>query len=379
MDSMDSGQQGGPDTGHPTLQHAAGQAADAMLTAALRAMLTLVEQNPATTWKEQRRMDAAQLTASQQIRPRLLITGANGMIGHALLAAAAARGMEAVPLQRAARKSAGQTVATPGTVIWEPGAAHPFADLELLEGFDAVVHLAGANISGRRWTPAYKKEILNSRTQPTGVLALTLARLRRPPKVLLTASATGFYGSRGEEILTEESGPGTGFLAEVCQAWESAAAPAASSGMRVVHLRFGVVLTPFGGALKQMLPVFRAGIGGKLGSGKMWQSWITLTDLLAAVLHAAEQDGLSGPVNVVAPQPVRNEEFTRALAAAVRRPALLPVPRLALRLAFGEVADEALLASCRALPDKLEKSGFQFRHPEIGQALQGMLQPGSVS
>ncbi len=322
-------------------------------------------------------MDEPQKKASVQSesRFRLLITGANGMIGHALRAAAAARGMDAVPLQRAARKDGtGQAPATPDTILWEPGATHPFADLELLEGFDAVVHLAGANISGRRWTSAYKKEILNSRTQPTGVLALTLARLRRPPKVLLTASATGFYGSRGDEILTEESGPGTGFLAEVCQAWEAAVAPATSSGMRVAHLRFGVVLTPFGGALKQMLPVFRAGIGGKLGSGRMWQSWIGLSDLLAAVLHAAEHEALSGPINVVAPQPVRNDEFTRALASAVHRPAFLPVPRLALRVAFGEVADEALLASCRAIPKKLQESGFQFRQPEIGEALKGMLQ-----
>ncbi len=356
--------------GHPTSKHRG------MPAPPLRALLRFAGQDSSLSMEGTERMDDLQATALPQDRPRLrmLVSGANGMIGHALIAAAAASGVDAVPLQRAAKKNSnGQTPALPDTVIWEPGAAHPFADLELLEGFDAVVHLAGANISGRRWTPAYKKEILDSRTQPTGVLALTLARLQRPPKVLLTASATGFYGSRGEEVLTEESGPGRGFLAEVCQAWEAAAAPAASSGMRLAHLRFGVVLTPFGGALKQMLPVFRAGAGGKLSSGRMWQSWIGLSDLLAAVLHAARHESLSGPVNVVAPEPVRNEEFTRALAAALHRPALFPVPRLALRLAFGGIADEALLASCRAVPHKLQQSGFRFLHPEIGEAFKSML------
>ena len=309
---------------------------------------------------------------------RVMITGANGMIGHALQAAARARGIEAVPVQRPLRDRRGgkggtQAPASPGTILWEPEAAQPFADLEQLEGFDAVVHLAGANLAARRWTPEYKKTILESRTQPTGALALALARLQRPPRMLLSASATGFYGSRGDEVLTEESAAGTGFLSEVCQAWESAASPAVAAGMRVVHLRFGVVLTPFGGALKQMLPLFRAGLGGRLGNGQAWQSWIGLEDLLGAVFHTLEHEELGGAVNVVAPEPVRNVEFTRALGAALRRPAVLPAPAFALRAALGEIADEALLASCRAMPTKLEASGFAFAEPEIGGALGKML------
>ncbi len=321
------------------------------------------------------RQSHSSMQSESKSTPRLLITGANGMIGHALRASAAARGADAVPAQRPLRdrKDAGQAPASPETILWEPEAAQPFADLEQLEGFDAVVHLAGANLAARRWTPEYKKTILESRTQPTGALALTLARLQKPPRVLVCASATGFYGSRGDEVLTEESAQGKGFLSEVCAAWENAAAPAVSAGIRVVHLRFGVVLTPFGGALKQMLPLFRAGLGGRLGSGKQWMSWVTLDDLLEAVFHTIEHEQLRGPVNVAAPEPVRNVEFTRALGAALRRPAVLPAPAFALRAAFGEMADEALLASCRAVPKTLEASGFRFAEQRMDGALNKML------
>ena len=305
---------------------------------------------------------------------RLLITGANGMIGHALRAEAVARGIEAIPIQRPLHGDGkGQAPASPDTILWEPGATHPFADLSRLEGFDAVVHLAGANLNAQRWSAAYKQTILQSRTQTTGALALALARLRNPPKVLLSASATGFYGSRGDEVLTEDAEGGTGFLSEVCKAWESATSPALAAGMRVVHLRFGVVLNPYAGALKQMLPIFKAGLGGKLGSGRQWTSWITLQDLLAAVLHAIAHEELQGPVNVVAPEPVRNTEFTKALGAALKRPAFLPAPAFALRAAFGEMADEALLASCRAIPAKLQASDFTFKTPTIREALEPML------
>lgn len=308
---------------------------------------------------------------------RILVTGANGMIGHALLAHLRAAGHEAVGVQRPvrppSRASEQPAPASPDTILWEPEAAQPFADLERLEGFDAVVHLAGANISAHRWTAEYKKKILESRTLPTGALALTLARLRQPPRVLLSASATGFYGSRGDELLTEGSSPGRGFLPEVCQAWENAAAPAVAAGIRVAHLRFGVVMTPFGGALKQMLPLFRLGLGGNLGSGQQWMSWITLRDVLEAVLHAARHDELQGPVNVVSPHPIRNAELTRALGKALQRPAILPAPGFALRLAFGQMADEALLGSCRAVPSRLEESGFHFADPEIAGALGKML------
>ncbi len=310
---------------------------------------------------------------------RILITGANGMIGHALRAAARARGHEAVPVQRPLRSGQGttQAPADPGTILWEPGDSNPFADLEQLEGFDAVVHLAGANLAAHRWTAEYKRSILESRTLTTSALALTLARLQRPPKVLLSASATGFYGSRGDEVLTEDAAPGSGFLSEVCQAWENAASPALAAGIRVVYLRFGVVLTPFGGALKQMLPLFRSGLGGRLGNGKAWLSWILLEDLLQSVFHAIDHAELSGPVNVVAPEPVTNGDFTRALASTLHRPAVLPAPAFALRAAFGQMADEALLSSCRAVPARLTASGFQFRQPRIAEALAAILpQPG---
>ncbi len=319
--------------------------------------------------------------ATQQASPgtfRCLITGANGMIGHALQAAALKRGIEAVPVQRPVRQQRGslqQPPGRPGTILWQPEAAQPFADLELLEGFDAVIHLAGANVSSRRWTPAYKKTILESRTLTTGALTLALARLRQPPKVLLSASATGFYGSRGDEVLTEDSPKGAGFLSEVCQAWENATAPAEAAGIGVAHLRFGVVLTPYGGALKTMLPLFRSGAGGRLGSGSQWMSWISLEDLLNAIFHVLTEPTLRGPVNVVAPEPVRNSDFTRALGAALHRPALLPAPAFALRAALGQMADEALLASCRAHPRKLESSGFQFTHRTAQQALDAMLKP----
>ena len=294
------------------------------------------------------------------------------MIGHALLAEAAARGHNAIPIQRPAKSSSTQA-ARAGTILWDPEAVHPFADLEMLEGMDAVVHLAGANVAAHRWTPAYKRHICESRTQPTSALALVLARLQRPPKVLVSASATGFYGTRGEEVLTEEAPSGEGFLCKVCDAWEHATAPAEAAGIRVVHARFGVVLSPFGGALKQMLPLFRMGLGGRLGNGQEWMSWIALEDLLKALFWTMEHEGLQGPVNMSSPQPVRNTEFTKALAAAVHRPAVLPAPAFALRAAFGEMANEMLLTSCRVVPAKLQESGFVFGQPEIGAALAGML------
>lgn len=319
--------------------------------------------------------------SDQKKNLRLLITGANGMIGHALRAKAAARGIEAVPVQRplSASSTAAQAPADPDTILWEPGAAQPFADLERLEGFDAVVHLAGANIAAHRWTPEYKKTIQESRTLTTGALALALARLRTPPRVLLSASATGYYGSRADEVLTEESGIGKGFLCDICREWENAAAPALSAGIRVAYLRFGVVLTPYGGALKQMLPLFRAGLGGRLGDGQAWMSWILLEDLLESIFHTIEHAELNGPINVVSPEPVRNVDFTKALGAAVHRPAVVPAPAFALRAAFGQMADEALLASCRAVPAKLQASGFQFRQPGVASALNHLLAtPGRV-
>ena len=247
------------------------------------------------------------------------------MIGHALCIRAEKLGWAPTPLLRAAQKENG-AAPSPEAILWNPGAASPFADLDQLEGFDAVVHLAGANLSAHRWTSKYKKAILDSRTQGTGVLSLALARLQRPPRVLISASAVGYYGSRGDETLTEESAPGTGFLSDVCQAWEAATQAASAAGIRVAHTRFGVVLAPHGGALKQMLPLFRAGLGGKLGNGQEWMSWITLDDLLSGIFHVIEQTELHGAINFVAPKPVRNQEFTQVLGRVLHRPTLIPAP-----------------------------------------------------
>jgi uncharacterized protein (TIGR01777 family) len=303
---------------------------------------------------------------------RILISGATGMIGHALRVRALEQGWAPTSLLRATPK---ETAAAPAqkAILWNPSAASPFTDLDQLEGFDAVVHLAGANLSAHRWTPKYKKTILDSRTQGTGVLSLALARLQRPPRVLVSASAVGYYGSRGDEILTEESAPGTGFLSDVCQAWEAATQGASAAGVRVAHTRFGVVLAPHGGALKQMLPLFRAGLGGKLGSGEEWMSWITLDDLLSGIFHVLEEPELHGAINFVAPHPVRNKEFTGVLGGVLHRPTIIPAPAFALRAAFGEMADAALLSSTRVLPEKLQASGFRFQQGDIETALKSLL------
>jgi uncharacterized protein len=302
----------------------------------------------------------------QKQGPRILISGASGLIGSTLLRAARGESAEVVRLARGFRE------AEPGVVYWnlrKPQAAvHPMA----LEGFDAVVHLCGANIA-RRWTSEYRKEIVASRVESTRVLCDALLLLRRPPRVLLCASAVGIYGDRGDEILNEESAPGSGFLAETCVAWEAATRAACEAGIRVARMRFGVVLDPRGGALKKMLTAFRVGLGGKLGSGRQWMSWISLRDAVRAMLFLMEREDIGGALNMTAPNPVTNRTFTRALARAVRRPAILPVPSAALRLAYGDLADEGLLASCRAVPAKLEQAGFSFNDSEIGPTLAALL------
>jgi len=262
---------------------------------------------------------------------------------------------------------------TPGQLAWNLAASPPIEDTRPLEASLAAIHLSGASVAGHRWTPAYRRAMATSRVGTTQALATLLAGLRQPPQVLVVASAIGFYGDRGEEILDESSDSGTGFLADLCNKWEAAALPAVQAGIRVVQLRFGVVLGPGGGALAQMLPIFRLGLGGRLGSGRQWMSWVSQTDVVRAALFAVETPSLAGPVNVAAPHPVRNADFTRALAAALYRPALLPAPAFALRLAFGQMADEALLASARAIPAKLEAAGFQFTHPRLDEALKAAL------
>jgi uncharacterized protein (TIGR01777 family) len=255
---------------------------------------------------------------------------------------------------------------------WDPYAANPVHRPEALEGITAAVHLSGANVAAR-WTPSYKRKILESRVTPTRALATLLAALRSRPAVLLCASAIGIYGGRGDEVLTEASAPGSGFLPEVCVAWENAAQPAIDAGIRVVHLRLGVVLSPAGGALARILPVFRAGLGGQLGSGRQWLSWIALPDATRAILFALETPSLSGPVNVVAPNPVTNLEFTRALGKVLHRPALLPVPAFALSLAFGEMAKATILESERVMPERLIAAGFHFEYPDLEAGLRAVL------
>jgi hypothetical protein len=246
-------------------------------------------------------------------------------------------------------------------------------DTARLEGLDAVVHLAGENIATGRWTAEKKAKIRDSRVRSTRLLCDTLAGLKQPPKVLACASATGYYGDRGDELLTEESASGTGFLAGVCREWEAAATPAAQKGIRVVHLRFGMVLSGAGGALAKLLPPFRMGLGGALGTGRQYISWIALDDLLGVIAHALTTEALQGPVNAVAPNPVTNKEFTRTLGRTLGRFTLFSMPAAAARLAFGEMADEVLLASQRVQPARLLATEYRFRYPELEGALRHLL------
>ena len=298
--------------------------------------------------------------------PTILLTGASGMLGSALRQALAGRGVRIIQLVRRAPRSAGE-------LLWDPSARKPVADLRPLEGLAAAIHLSGASIASHRWTDAYKREMVKSRVESTHALASVLASLRQPPVAFVAASAAGFYGNRGDQILDEDSSSGTGFLANLCRDWEAASQPAMMAGIRVVHPRFGVVLDAKGGALARMLPLFRLGLGGSLGSGRQWMSWISLSDAIAALQFLAEVPALSGPVNLTAPEPVTNSEFTRALSRAVHRMAVLPAPAFALRLAFGQMAEEALLASARVYPSRLISAGFQFAHPALVQALRAAL------
>jgi uncharacterized protein len=295
----------------------------------------------------------------------VLVTGASGFIGSALVPRLTAGGHTVKRLVRSTPRP-GQ-----GEIPWNP--AIRSIGTPALEGLDAVVHLAGDNIASGRWTAAKKASIRGSRVQGTTVLCEALAQLVHPPKVLLCASAIGYYGDRGATTLREESPPGTGFLAEVCQAWEAATAPAVQRGIRVVFLRFGMVLSAAGGALTKMLTPFRLGLGGVVGTGKQYMSWITLDDVLGVIQHAMSTETLRGPVNVVTPQAVTNQEFTTTLGKVLRRPTKLPLPAFAARLLFGEMADALLLASTRVAPVRLVASGYTFQYPELEEALQHLL------
>jgi uncharacterized protein (TIGR01777 family) len=295
------------------------------------------------------------------------VSGASGLVGGALVPALAAAGHRVVRLVRP-----GSPPAAAETVRWDPAAGT--IDAAALEGVYALVHLAGESVAAGRWTPERKRRIHQSRERPTRLLAEACARLARPPRVLLAASATGYYGDRGDETLTEASASGAGFLAEVCRAWEAATEPAARAGIRVVNLRIGIALSRQGGALAKLLPPFRLGVGGPVGSGRQWMSWIALDDLISAILHALATDSLAGPVNAVAPHPVTNREFGRTLGRVLRRPAVLPLPAFAARLMLGEMADELLLASQRIRPMRLEATGFAFRYPTLEGALRAALE-----
>lgn len=292
---------------------------------------------------------------------RVLVSGASGWIGTPWCRSLANEGHEVVALVRRPARGANE-------VSWDPAAGR--LDPGALEGFDAVVHLAGAGIADARWTAARREEIVASRVRSTDLLARALATLRTRPRVLVSMSATGWYGDRGDEALSESSGPGTGFLAGVARAWEAAAAPAAAAGIRVAHPRLGLVLEATGGALGAMLPIARLGLAGPLGSGRQWWSWVTRADVLRALRFALEHDALAGPFNVVAPDPRRNADFTHALGRALHRPAVLPAPAFALRLAMGrDFADELLLASARVAPAALLAAGFAFRDADLEGAL----------
>ena len=296
---------------------------------------------------------------------KVAVTGATGLIGSALVPFLRSGGHEAVALRRASGVSGG------GEAEWDPRTGALSAGV--VDGLDAVVHLAGENVAGGRWTAARKARIRGSRVDGTRRLAAALAALPRPPRTLVAASAIGFYGDRGDETLDESSAPGKGFLPEVCQAWEAAADAAREAGLRVVHLRIGIVLTPAGGALGQMLLPFRMGVGGVIGSGRQYMSWVALDDVLGAVLHALRTEDLAGPVNAAAPNPVTNAAFTKTLGRVLRRPTLLPLPAFGARLAFGEMADALLLASARVDPARLRDGGFRFGHPGLEDALRHVL------
>lgn len=310
----------------------------------------------------------------------ILLTGGSGLIGSSLNRYLTGKGRPVIRLVRPSATSFSKpsSKASAGAIgevqSWDPYAATPMPAGLSVPGLAGAVHLSGAAIAGRRWTAAYKREIVESRVRPTEVLARLLARMRPHPEVLLCASAIGIYGGGGEEALQESAAPGRCFLAEVCAKWEQAAQPAVDAGIRVVHLRFGVVLSPEAGALAKMLPIFRLGLGGRLGGGRQWLSWISLTDAVRAIEFALESRSLTGPVNVVAPSPVTNAEFARMLGRALGRPALLPVPAFALKVAFGEMAQATILEGARVVPAKLEEAGFEFRHPSLPEALRALLQ-----
>lgn len=299
---------------------------------------------------------------------KVIVTGSTGLVGQALVRSLMSEGHSVTRLVR----GGAQTFRAPNSVAvnWDPEKGT--IDAGELEGHDAAVHLAGEPVAEGRWTDEKKRRIRESRVKGTRFLAETLAGLKAKPRVLVSASATGFYGDRGGEVLIEESASGEDFLSEVCREWEKAALPASQAGIRVVHPRIGIVLSGEGGALAKMMTPFKLGVGGRVGSGEQYMSWMTLDDLIGVIRHAIENEQVRGPVNAVAPNAVTNAEFTKALGRVLGRPTVFPVPAFALRLAFGEMAD-VLLGGARVKPARLEETGYQFKHADIDSALQSVL------
>jgi uncharacterized protein (TIGR01777 family) len=295
---------------------------------------------------------------------RILIAGASGLVGSALVPRLKAEGAEVVRLVRA---SAGA-----GEIEWHPDRGS--IDAAALEGVDAIINLAGDGIADGRWTEEKKRRILDSRVNGTRLLSETMAKLARKPATFINASAIGFYGSRGDELVDEDSGPGEGFLAKVCREWESSTAPAEQAGIRVVKLRLGVILTKDGGIMGSMLQPFKLGLGGKVGAGNQVISWVAMDDVVSAFSFILSHQTLRGPINVVAPRPVTNAEFTKTLGRVLSRPTFMAMPVFAARLAFGEMADEMMLSSTRVAGKVLSEAGFRFQHPELEGAVRAMLQ-----
>ena len=299
----------------------------------------------------------------------VLVSGSSGLVGTSLVPRLREAGDEVRCLVR-------RPIEREGEIRWSPE-EHSIQGARL-EGFSGVVHLAGESIADGRWSDAKMRRIRDSRVEGTRLLAESLASLAHKPSVLVCASAIGFYGDRGQQVVDEQARPGSGFLADVCRDWEDACDPARQAGIRVVNLRFGVVLSPRGGALGKMLLPFRLGLGGKIGSGKQWMSWIEVDDAVAAISHALRTPTLSGPVNTVSPSPVTNAEYTKTLGRVLSRPTLFSMPAIGARLAFGKMADELLLASIRAEPRALLAMGFEFSHPQLEGALRHALGSSAV-
>jgi len=292
----------------------------------------------------------------------IAMTGASGMLGSNLLSALSSKGHRVIPLRRGTSQPEGSGV------FWDPN-GNGICNPQALDGVDTVVHLAGENIAAGRWTINKKRRIRRSRVDATGHLVRSLAQMQQPPKTFVCASAIGIYGDRGEEELTESSEPGTGFLADVCRDWEAAAAAGEEAGMRVVRLRIGVVLSTQGGALAKMLKPFKLGLGGIVGNGKQYWSWVGLQDVVEVMQETVSNESLRGPINVVSPNAMTNHDFTKVLGSVLRRPTIFPLPAFVAKLMLGEMADELLLGSARVVPEALTTSGFQFQHADLETCL----------